>query len=169
MHAGWCFLTVTSTSPDVSRVFRLCSFLNKKQNKKKMIESSQFSLTNSFWQVWLNALHSRRDSTEILVAHSSIIWRPQAQENHFQLFTCLFTVSSRTCFLHIWKAHIACTSLSSTVPHSHCQHYWYYLSQPFDTDHMFCLLLSILFYSVIDVIRCKSGSGHCGPFCLRLQ
>lgn len=125
-----------------------------------MTASSHFSLTNSFWQMWLNAKCSRRDSAEILVAHRSIVWRPQAQEKHFQLFTCLFTVSNRTCFLHIWKAHIACMLLSSTISHPHCQHYWYYLSQPFDTNHMFSLLLNILFYSVIDVIRCKSSSGR---------
>lgn len=154
MNAVWCFLSITSTSPDVWRVFRQCSFIEEISDREQPPQSSS-SLTHSFWQVWLTPAVSRieKDSVEILVASRSIVWRPQAQEKHFQLFTCLLAVFSRTRFLHIWKAHIACTSLSSTISHFYCQHYWSYLSQPFDIDHMFCRLLNIYFYSVMDIIR----------------
>lgn len=122
--------------------------------KKSLIESSH-PTAPAVWRTHFGKCDStpavsRRDSMEILVANSSIVWRPQAQEKHFQLFTCLLAVFSRTRFLHIWKAHIACTSLSSTISHFHCRHYWSYLSQPFDTGHMFCWLLNIF---LIDVIR----------------
>lgn len=134
--------------------FQAVIFIEEISDREQPPHSSS-SLTHSFWQVWLTPAVSRieKDSVEILVASGSIVWRPQAQEKHFQLFTCLLSVFSRTRFLHIWKAHIACISVPSTISHFRCQHYWSYLSQPFDIDHMLCRLLNIYF----------SFSDRCNP------
>ncbi len=134
------------------------------RNKKPSLQPHKLILANVTQRLTLKKrLHRNSGSTQ---QYRLTTTSPRETFSTFHLFVHCF---SRTCFLHIWKVHISCTSLSSTVPHSHCQHYWYYLSQPFDTDHMFRLLVNIYFYSLIDVIRCKSGSGHYGPFCLRLQ
>lgn len=103
--------------------------IKNKNDGEQSLQSDELILANVTQRLMFKKrLHGNPGSTQ---KYRLTTTSPRETFSTFHLFV--------HCFRHIWKAHIACTLLS-TISHSYCQHYWYYLSQPFGTT--ICLACS---------------------------